>query len=81
MAAAKKAQGFEPVRQFAHKAKHRRGASSDQKEALTPWDALMAAKRGRIDFDRVNWPGCIYLQQECGLFDPKPRLIKKVHNG
>lgn len=33
--------------------------------------------QGQVDIDRVNWKGIVYYQQECGMYDERPRLRKK----
>lgn len=75
-----KAAGFQAIRQFAHKAKHRREAIEDQKLVTSRWDAVINATR-KVDVARVNWPGLIGVQRICGMFDPKPRLVKRGVRG
>lgn len=70
----KKAAGFQPIKPFAHKGKHRRDAYTDQGLVLSAWSGDVST---RVDVDRVNWPGILFLQAECGLFDSKPRLVRK----
>lgn len=69
----RKAAGFEPVKPFAHKGKHRRGPSSEQGVKLSGWDIDGTKK---VDEARVNWKGILYMQQDCGVYDPRPRLVK-----
>ncbi len=72
----RRANGFVPIKPFAHKPKHRTAASGEQQVKLTPWDSLQPRKR--IDMARLNWPGLIYCQQS--VFSPLPRLVKRGGN-
>lgn len=75
----KKAQGFEKIKQFSHKAKVRRSArhivdlQESQALKLSPWFHLMAVKTS-LDFTRLNWPGTLYMTPT----DTRPRLVRAV---
>lgn len=71
----KKAAGFEATRHWVHKPKHRVAASSDQSIKLSAWDSMQPSKR--VDVARINWKGLIYIQQEYGVYNPAPRLVKR----
>lgn len=76
-----RAQGFQPIKQFQHKAKVRRNArhitdlQADQSLKLSPWEQLFGTKITKVDFERVNWKGLIVYSQL--VFDPKPRLRQR----
>jgi hypothetical protein len=75
----RKAAGFQKVRQFQHHAKVRRTRTETadvQDLKRSAWDHIMGVSQ-KVDVDRVNWKGIIYLQAECGMFDPTPRLRKR----
>ena len=78
----RKAQGWAPVKQFAHKPKIRRNANrvadlqaDCQELKMSPWTHVAAVKL-TVDARRINWPGLIYMQQAYGVYDPKPRLVR-----
>lgn len=79
----KKAQGWEPIKHFAHKPKVRRNAARiqslqvDQALQLSPWGHVAMVKTTAVDVSRANWKGILFLQQECGVYDERPRLVKR----
>lgn len=79
----RKAQGWAPIKQFAHKPKVRRNANrisnlqADQTLQLSPWGQVASFKRPRFNAQRaaeINWQG--YLAYSQLVFDPAPRLRK-----
>lgn len=75
----KKAAGFVATRSFTKSMKVKRNRHEinlNQTTKASPWDHIMATTT-KVDADRVNWKGIIYLQEECGVYDPKPRLVKR----
>lgn len=75
----KRAQGAIPAKQFAHHApvkRNRHHIATDQTIKMSPWDHTMNASM-KVDEQRVNWKGIAYMQAEYGMFDPRPRLVKR----
>lgn len=74
--------GFQPTKPFSHKPKIRRNAQrisslqSDQDLKVSPWGHVETVSL-KVDAERVNWKGIVYLQREAGLYSPKPRLVRK----
>ncbi len=76
----RRAAGCVVVRPFCHKSKVRRGADAGpgQTTRMSPWEH-MASISTKVDAARANWKGLIYIQSECGVFDPTPRLVKRAN--
>lgn len=75
----RKAQGWAPIKQFAHKPKVRRSATRivnlqvDQSLQLSPWGQVASFKRPRLNRERceeINWKG--FIAQP--VVDSRPRL-------
>lgn len=79
----RKAQGFQPVKQFQHKPKVRRNARKvtdlqgpdAQALKLSPWEQLFGVKVTAVDLHRANWKGLIVYSKL--VFNPAPRLVRK----
>jgi hypothetical protein len=78
----RKAQGFQPIKHFAHKGKVRRNArhiidlQATQELKLSPWEQLFGTKTTRVDFERINWKGLVVYS--AATFDPTPRLRQRM---
>lgn len=66
----RRAQGFQRIKQFQHKAKVRRLPDEDQSLKLSAWDEIQDRKPKGVDVERANARGTIYTQP----FDPTPRM-------
>lgn len=74
----KRAAGFLAWKPFAHKGKHRMTAGrGDQGTRTSPMEVLQIVT-GKVDVARYNWPGLCGVQVQCGMFDPRPRLVKRA---
>lgn len=79
----KKATGWQPTRGFQHRAKIRRQPGGESGLRLSAWETI-AARSGRVDTARANWAiagGLMGVQSRCGMFDPRPRLVKHSEGG
>lgn len=72
----KRAHGAAPAKPFAHHApvkRNRHHIDTDQTLKMSPWDHT-AAISTKVDDERVNWKGILYMQAEHGMWDPRPRI-------
>lgn len=74
---ARRAAGFLAWKPFAHKAKHRVAAGRGEQGTRTTAMAELQKVSGKVDVARYNWPGLCGVQAICGMFDPRPRLVKR----
>lgn len=75
----RRAQGATPAKPFQHHKqvkRNRHHVDTDQTIKMSPWGHTEAVST-RVDYTRVNWKGILFMQQEYGMFDPKPRLVKR----
>lgn len=77
----KRAAGFTAWKPFAHKAKHRVAAGRGEQGTRTTPMAVLQTISGRVDVARYNWPGICGVQAICGMYDPRPRLVKANKGG
>lgn len=64
-------------REFAHKAKHRAGSGGGSQGTRVGDVKQLQWVSRQVDLARYNWPGLVGVQAQCGMFDPRPRLVKK----
>lgn len=75
----KRAHGSVSAQPFARRPtvkRNRHRIETDQTLKSSPWDHTMNTSM-KVDEERVNWKGILYLQVECEMFDPRPRLVRR----
>lgn len=64
-------------REFAHKAKHRAGSGGGAQGTRVGAIKALQLVSSKVDTARYNWPGLCGVQISSGIYDPRPRLVKR----
>lgn len=74
----KRAAGFMAWKEFSHKAKHRMNSGKGEQGTRVGAMKQLQFITTQVDTARYNWPGLVGVQASSGMYDPRPRLVKKV---